>query len=103
MYMRRTGAIPIGELSKVFGHKPSSLTSMVDRMETRKLIARKPHPKDRRSVMVSLTGQGRAIAERVEQSLQSIEKSVVEQSTERDLAGFETVLQLISNAGATAR
>jgi DNA-binding MarR family transcriptional regulator len=52
----------MNELAKVLGLDKSSVTGLVDRAERRGLVARAPSAADRRSVLVSLTDQGRALA-----------------------------------------
>ena len=44
----------------------SNITGLVDRMEKAGLVERQPHPTDRRSYLVRLTGAGDALVERVE-------------------------------------
>jgi DNA-binding MarR family transcriptional regulator len=40
-----------------------SVTSLLDRLEKRALVARHPHPTDRRKVLVSITEAGRALVD----------------------------------------
>ena len=40
-----------------------SVTSLLDRLEQRALVARRPHPTDRRKVLVSITDAGRALVD----------------------------------------
>ena len=52
------------ELVEATGQRPSTLTGVVDRLERRGLVARQPHPADRRALQVAPTPEGRrAIAE----------------------------------------
>ena len=50
------------ELAKLLGLDKSSVSGLVDRAERRGLVARVPSAADRRSVLVSLTDQGRRVA-----------------------------------------
>ena len=43
---------------------PTSVTSIVDRLEAAGLVVRRPHPVDGRAVLAEITGQGRALVER---------------------------------------
>jgi DNA-binding MarR family transcriptional regulator len=56
---------PVRDLVAATGQKPSTLTGILDRLERRDLVARRPNPADRRSVVVELTPAGRAAGERV--------------------------------------
>lgn len=48
----------MGELAEVQGCDPSSATWLVDRLEERGLVERRPHPRDRRVKSVVLTPEG---------------------------------------------
>ena len=50
----------INEIHEAFGHRRSTLTSVVDRLEKRKLLERASDPADRRVVVVALTPAGSA-------------------------------------------
>jgi MarR family transcriptional regulator, lower aerobic nicotinate degradation pathway regulator len=52
----------MNELAKLLGLDKSSVTGLVDRAERRGLVVRVPSTTDRRSVLVSLTTEGRALA-----------------------------------------
>jgi DNA-binding MarR family transcriptional regulator len=97
-YLEARGPCPIGELQAIFGHKPSTLTSVVDRLAEQRLIRRKPNPADRRSVLVVLTGPGRAMAERVQGLLDAMERQVLRRTTADDRDAFGRVLRAISAA-----
>jgi DNA-binding MarR family transcriptional regulator len=56
------GPLGMTELSRILSIERSSLTSMVDRLERRSLVARTPHPTDRRACEISLTPDGLALA-----------------------------------------
>jgi DNA-binding MarR family transcriptional regulator len=55
---------PLGmtDLSRILSIERSSLTSMVDRLERRDLVARIPNPTDRRAFQITLTDPGLALA-----------------------------------------
>ncbi|MGW1344225.1 MarR family winged helix-turn-helix transcriptional regulator [Kribbella sp. NPDC002412] len=56
------GPLGMTELSRILSIERSSLTSMVDRLERRDLVARIPHPTDRRACHIELTGPGLSLA-----------------------------------------
>lgn len=56
------GPLGMTELSRILSIERSSLTSMVDRLERRDLVARIPHPTDRRAYQIELTAPGLALA-----------------------------------------
>ncbi|HET6737932.1 MAG TPA: MarR family transcriptional regulator [Kribbella sp.] len=57
-----SGPLGMTELSGILGIERSSLTSMVDRLERRSLVARIPSPGDRRACRIELTDDGLAVA-----------------------------------------
>jgi len=58
------GPLRVGELARRLALRPSSLSLLLDRLEKRRLVRRGRGRTDRRSVEVSLTPQGRALAGR---------------------------------------
>jgi DNA-binding MarR family transcriptional regulator len=50
------------DLSRILSIERSSLTSMVDRLERRSLVARTPSPGDRRACRIELTADGLSLA-----------------------------------------
>ncbi|WP_350280846.1 MarR family transcriptional regulator [Kribbella sp. HUAS MG21] len=56
------GPLGMTELSRMLNIERSSLTSMVDRLERRSLVARIPTPGDRRACRIELTDDGLALA-----------------------------------------
>jgi MarR family transcriptional regulator, organic hydroperoxide resistance regulator len=66
-------ARPVRELVAATGQKPSTLTGVLDRLERRGLAARTPNPADRRSVLVELTPEGHAAADRVAAAFAAVE------------------------------
>jgi DNA-binding MarR family transcriptional regulator len=56
------GPLGMTELSRILSIERSSLTSMVDRLERRTLVARTPNPTDRRASQIELTPDGLALA-----------------------------------------
>jgi DNA-binding MarR family transcriptional regulator len=98
VYLRSYGPCPIGELHRVFGLRRSTLTSMLDRLEERALIARRPHPRDRRSVLVSLSRSGRRLAERIQLDLEALEIKIRRGLPQRAVQGFEQVMDAIREA-----
>ena len=57
-----TGPLGMTELSRILSIERSSLTSMVDRLERRTLVARIPNPSDRRACHIELTTAGKDLA-----------------------------------------
>ena len=53
-------------IAELTGLPPSTLTSVVDKLEERRLATRLPHPVDRRRVTVDITPEGRALMDEMD-------------------------------------
>ena len=85
----------INDLHRGFGHKRSTLTSLLDRLEARGWIRRAAHPTSRRLVLVHLTAAGREVGERVSAALRALEDGVIARSGGTDTAAFLRVLRAL--------
>ena len=98
LYLGRYAPVTIAELHRVFGLKRSTLTSILDRLESRGLLRREVCPDDRRSFLIHLTAEGAALAARVQRPVADLERTVCRELTEADLAGFRRVMEAIDRA-----
>ena len=55
-----------------------SMTSMLNTLERRGLVHRRPHPDDRRKLLVAITAKGTAVIEEMVPSLHSRERTIIE-------------------------
>ncbi len=94
-YLADHAPCSINDLHHSFGHKRSTLTSLLDRLETRGWIGRAAHPTSRRLVMAQLTDAGRPVAERVSGALRSLEGRVLARAGAEDAATFLRVIHCI--------
>jgi DNA-binding MarR family transcriptional regulator len=72
----RRGPLSIATLHHEFGHKRSTLTNILDRLEMDKLVRRELNRNDRRSIIVHLTAPGRRTARRVIKALETLENQL---------------------------
>lgn len=105
--LRRSG--PAGELTpgQLLGatHVTSgTMTNRLDRLEARALVARLPHPADRRQTLVRITAAGRRRVDGALDSLLAYEAQVIGrlagQQLQTTIAALRTLLQ--SEAGGNA-
>ncbi len=94
-YLAQHPGATINDLHTSFGHKRSTLTSILDRLETRGWVRRAPHPTSRRLVTVELTDAGRAIGERVSSALRAVEERVQARAGETGVTAFLAVLRIL--------
>jgi DNA-binding MarR family transcriptional regulator len=89
--LHRGGAQTVGELQRGFGHKRSTLTSVLDRLDLRGFVDRRVNPHDRRSYIVALTRSGLDAAREVNAVVESLERTIRRRVTARDLEGVRAV------------
>lgn len=94
-YLSRQSPCSINDLHHNFGHKRSTLTSLLDRLEGRGWVQRAAHPADRRLVMVRLTDAGRIVGEQVRAALRDLEGRVLARAGSGDAATFLRVIQVL--------
>jgi MarR family transcriptional regulator, 2-MHQ and catechol-resistance regulon repressor len=58
------GAQPVNAIGKKVLLTSGSITTAIDRLESRNLVHRTPHPEDQRARLVQLTGRGKRLIER---------------------------------------
>jgi DNA-binding MarR family transcriptional regulator len=66
----RRGSVSLGKVGSRLQVHPTSVTNIVDRLEADGLVARVPHPGDRRATDASITDKGRAVGEEATRALQ---------------------------------
>ena len=57
------GSLPLGKMGERLQVHPTSITSIVQRLEADGLVARRPHPDDGRAVLAEVTAAGRDLVE----------------------------------------
>lgn len=62
LHFSSRGSMPLKNASQRLQVHHTSITNAVDRLEAVRLVARRPHPVDRRATLVEITQQGRQAA-----------------------------------------
>ena len=96
--LHRRGPTSIADLQREFGHKRSTLTSVIDRLETRRWVRREINTADRRSFIIHLTRGGKSAARQVTAVLDELESHVRAHVSGRDLTGLEAVATALAAA-----
>jgi DNA-binding MarR family transcriptional regulator len=94
-YLADYAPCSINDLHHSLGHKRSTLTSLLDRLERRGWIRRTAHPTSRRLVQVELTDTGRPVAERVSAAVRSLAERLLARVGEQDGATFLQVIYVL--------
>lgn len=82
----------IADLHRGLAHKRSTLTSILDRLASRRLITRAVGKTDRRTFVVRLTAKGRKLAQRIRRHLSALERAVMKRVNAADMKGFNKVV-----------
>jgi DNA-binding MarR family transcriptional regulator len=89
-------AISMRELAERLKSDPSNVTGLIDRLEARGLVERRPDPADRRIKGLALTSAGARLRERLFARLYSAPPSVAALS-QGDLVGLREALQRVAS------
>lgn len=94
-YLAEHAPCSINDLHHSFGHKRSTLTSLLDRLERRGWLLRSAHPTSRRLVQIELTELGRPVAEQVSAAVRALEERLLARVGRRADATFLQVIQAL--------
>jgi DNA-binding MarR family transcriptional regulator len=86
----------IGELASDTATKPTTLTSVLDRLVRKGHVTRELDPADRRSFRVSLTAEGRHAADASRAAMRDLERAALATITAADVAGFRAVANALT-------
>ncbi len=94
-YVAVHGPCRMVELRRVFGHRPSTMTSLLDRLESSGWIERAPDPEDRRGLVVAATEAGQELGRRARAEAEELEEAIRQRIRPRDLEGYQRVLRAL--------
>jgi len=97
-HLSERGPCSIAEVHRSFGHRRSTLTSILNRLEDRGLIARAMHPDDRRSYLLRLTRDGKPAASKARRTLERLEAEALTDVGEQQVAALIAVIEAIQAA-----
>ncbi len=98
LHFSRRGSMPLGKVGERLQVHPASVTNTVDRLERDGLVERRPHPRDGRTRLASITGAGRALVVEAAHALATIDFGLSGDSV--DFAAIDAVLRPVRrNAG----
>ena len=78
--------LPMRKLAHKLRCEPSNVTGIVDRLESRGLVERRPDPADRRVKLAAVTEEGRTVARGLRESLRFAREPLAGLSEEERLA-----------------
>jgi DNA-binding MarR family transcriptional regulator len=86
----------VGALATATATRPSTLTSLLDRLTRRGYLERQSDPGDRRSFVVVLTPDGLAAAKRAAEAIADLERHALATVTPAQRAGFHAVIDALT-------
>jgi DNA-binding MarR family transcriptional regulator len=93
----RTGSLPLGKMGERLQVHPTSVTSIVDRLEGSGHVVRRRHPQDGRAVLAEITDSGRAVVEAATADLVAARFALADVPAE-DLAALSALLRPVRKA-----
>jgi MarR family transcriptional regulator, organic hydroperoxide resistance regulator len=90
----------VSDLGRAAGTRPTTLTSVLDRLERRGHITRSPGPGDRRAVLVGLTPSGRQAAAAIQHAITGIEQRALAPLPAGVISGLRTALDALAGVSA---
>jgi len=90
--------LTVGALAAATATRPTTLTSVLDRLVRRGYVVREVDPADRRSFLVSLTPAGQRAAGTVSAAVRELEQGALSRVSPAQRAGFLAVIDALSEA-----
>jgi DNA-binding MarR family transcriptional regulator len=87
------------ELARAVGRAATSFTPILDKLQNKSLIERKPDPADRRAVRIYLTAKARSTREQVLASAEQIDTRIRKMFSNGDFKGFQNVIATLQSMG----
>jgi DNA-binding MarR family transcriptional regulator len=88
----KTGPVRLGDLAAAERIAPSTLTRLVNVLEDRGYLVRKPAPEDARAFLVTVTASGTEVLERIREEATSMLTDILATLTPDQLAALEAAL-----------
>ena len=90
----------VSELGAAVGTRPTTLTSVLDRLERRGHITRGTRPGDRRAVLIELTASGRLTADTIRQAVTGLEHRALDGLPPETIAYRHTALRALTKVAS---
>jgi DNA-binding MarR family transcriptional regulator len=92
------GVLNVRELNAETGTRATTLTGVLDRLESRGYLTRELDAADRRSFRLPLTEAGKAVAARVQAAVADLERDALARLSAAQIAGFHAVIAALQAA-----
>ena len=92
--------LTVGALATATATRPTTLTSVLDRLAGRGYVMREVDPADRRSFLISLTLVGQQAAATISAAVSELERTALAGVSPAQRAGFSAVVDALSEVSA---
>jgi DNA-binding MarR family transcriptional regulator len=99
----RQGGIRPNEMAADVGTDTSGMTRLIDRLEAKHLVVRRPDPADRRSLIIELSEAGKKLAPKLAPIFGSVERDLTTGHSTADLEQARAVLKRLLDNMREAR
>ena len=82
-----------GQLTSAVGTDTAGMTKLLDRLEAKELVKRRPNPSDRRSVVIEPTERGLALAPDLSPVFGEVTKRLFDGFSDHEVANFTSYLR----------
>jgi DNA-binding MarR family transcriptional regulator len=89
-------------LARGVGRAPTSFTPILDKIEAKGFVERRPDKADRRAVKVHLTERGNKLRQPIQAAFEQVDREVQARIPDDLVPAFETVLLTIQNFATTS-
>jgi DNA-binding MarR family transcriptional regulator len=99
LHLKHDRTLTMGQLSKRLLLHPTTVSLVVDKLQTRDLVSRSPHPTDRRTILATLTDEGAATLITVSESLSKVNYGLEGVDSRMAIALTEIIRQVRQDMG----
>ncbi len=80
------------ELAHAIGRAPTSFTPILDKLERKEVVERRPDPKDRRAIHVYLTAKGRHLRRDITVTAKDVDAHMQDLMSQKEWLAFQRIL-----------
>lgn len=96
-FLRDQGDLTMTEMSQCLGVTPRAVTTYAQCLESGGLLARRPHPKDRRATLLHLTDRGRCATDALWAAHRDTIAAVVDHLSDEQKIALRDILTTLEN------
>ncbi|NRA37728.1 MAG: MarR family transcriptional regulator [Planctomycetes bacterium] len=95
-YISEYGPCPTGDIQKILGVQRSTITSMLQRLESKKCIVRERSAQDKRIILVTCTDNGKRLSEKAKKAVMKLEENLLSKMDGNDLLNMQRIFTIVN-------